>query len=58
MSECLLGRWGRPEDVAKVVSAISLGDGEFINAQDISVNGGWKGSGDSVQSQTTVDRRG
>ena len=55
-SECLLGRWGRPEDVAKFVSAISLGDGEFINAQDISVNGGWQGAQGIVQSQTTLDR--
>lgn len=55
-SECLLERWGRPEDVAKVVAAISLGDGEFINAQDISVNGGWQGAHGIVQSQTTLDR--
>jgi len=56
-SESLLGRWGRPEDIAKTVAAISLGDGEFINAQDISVNGGWQGTHGSVQSQTSVDPR-
>jgi len=56
-SESLLGRWGTPQDIAKVVSAISLGDGEFVNAQDISVNGGWQGAHGIVQSQTTQDRR-
>jgi citrate synthase len=52
----MLEEIGRPEDVAKFVSAISLGDGEFINAQDISVNGGWQGAQGIVQSQTTLDR--
>lgn len=56
-NESLLARWGKPEDIAKVVAAISLGDGEFINAQDISVNGGWHGAPGIVQSQTTLDRR-
>lgn len=55
--ESLLNRWGTPGDVAKIVAAISLGDGEFLNAQDISVNGGWLGASDVVQSQTTQDRR-
>lgn len=56
-NESLLGRWGTPQDIAKTVAAISLGDGEFINAQDISVNGGWYGSKGAVQSQTTTDSR-
>jgi 3-oxoacyl-[acyl-carrier protein] reductase len=55
--ESLLNRWGTPTDVAKVVAAISLGDGEFLNAQDISVNGGWQGAANLVQSQTTQDSR-
>jgi 3-oxoacyl-[acyl-carrier protein] reductase len=55
--ESLLERWGRPEDIAKVVAAISLGDGEFINAQDLAVNGGWRGASEVVASQTTQDDR-
>jgi 3-oxoacyl-[acyl-carrier protein] reductase len=54
--ESLLNRWGSPEDVAKLVAAISLGDGEFLNAQDLAVNGGWQGAPGIVQSQTTQDR--
>ena len=54
-NESLLGRWGTPEDVAKVAVAISMGDAEFINAQDIPVNGGWHGGPPSVRSNLSMD---
>jgi 3-oxoacyl-[acyl-carrier protein] reductase len=40
--ESMLNRWGTPEDIARVVAAISMEDGQFINAQTIAVNGGWQ----------------
>ena len=41
--ESMLGRWGQARDIARVVAAVSFGDGAFINAQTIAVNGGWQG---------------
>ena len=43
VGESMLGRWGTPQDIARVVAALSFGDGAFINGQTISVNGGWQG---------------
>jgi 3-oxoacyl-[acyl-carrier protein] reductase len=40
--ESMLNRWGTPADIARVVAAVSMEDGQFINAQTITVNGGWK----------------
>lgn len=54
-NESLLGRWGTPEDVAKVAVAISMGDAEFINAQDIPINGGWQGGPPTVRSNLSID---
>jgi 3-oxoacyl-[acyl-carrier protein] reductase len=45
ISESLLKRWGTPKDVANIIAAISMGDGDFINGQSIAVNGGWCGGG-------------
>ncbi len=55
ISESMLGRWGAPEDVARVAAFLSLGDGEFINGQSIAVNGGWQPGVPSVQSKLTRD---
>lgn len=55
--ESLLDRWGNPTDVARMVAAISMGDGEFINAQTIAVNGGWSGGADHVRSRMSHDPR-
>jgi len=54
-NESLLARWGTPEDIAKVAVAISMGDAEFINAQDIPINGGWQGGPPSVRSNLSID---
>jgi 3-oxoacyl-[acyl-carrier protein] reductase len=55
--EALLDRWGNPADVARIVAAISMGDGEFINAQTIAVNGGWCSGADHVRSRNTHEPR-
>jgi len=39
-SESLLGRWGEPEDVARVARFLASPAGAFINGQVIAVNGG------------------
>ena len=41
--ESMLGRWGKAQDIARVVAAVSFEDGAFINGQTIAVNGGWQG---------------
>ncbi len=38
--ESLLGRWGQPEDVARVACFLVSPAAEFINGQVISINGG------------------
>jgi 3-oxoacyl-[acyl-carrier protein] reductase len=38
--ESLLGRWGEPEDVARVASFLASPEAEFVNGQIIHVNGG------------------
>jgi len=43
--ECLLARWGRPEDVAAVVTFLTSPAGAFINGQVIAVNGGFRFGG-------------
>ena len=48
IDESMLGRWGTPQDIARVVAAISFGDGAFVNGQTIAVNGGWQGLPRSV----------
>lgn len=40
--ESMLGRWGKAQDIARVVAAVSFEDGAFINGQTIAVNGGWQ----------------
>lgn len=40
--ESLMGRWGRPEDVASAVSWLVSPSSEFVNGQTIEVNGGWR----------------
>jgi 3-oxoacyl-[acyl-carrier protein] reductase len=55
--EALLNRWGNPKDVARIVAAISMGDGEFVNAQTIAVNGGWCGGADHVRSRMSHEPR-
>ncbi len=42
--ECMLQRWGQPEDVARVVRFLASEDAEFINGQVINVNGGFAGT--------------
>ena len=43
IGESMLGRWGKAQDIARVVAAVSYDDGAFINGQTIAVNGGWQG---------------
>jgi 3-oxoacyl-[acyl-carrier protein] reductase len=43
--ECLLARWGAPEDVAGVVAFLASPAGAFINGQVIAVNGGFRFGG-------------
>lgn len=40
-SESLLGRWGKPEDVAAAITFLCSPAAEFINGQTIDVSGGW-----------------
>ena len=40
--ECLLGRWGEPEDVARVARFLVSPEAQFVNAQVIAVNGGFR----------------
>ncbi|HEV7281737.1 MAG TPA: SDR family oxidoreductase [Pirellulaceae bacterium] len=40
--ECLLERWGKPEDVAKAVRFLCSPEAGFLNAQEIAVNGGFR----------------
>jgi len=41
--DSLLGRWGTPEDVARVARFLASPAAEFINGATIPVNGGWSG---------------
>lgn len=38
--ESLLNRWGKPEDVGRVVRFLASEEAEFVNGQTINVNGG------------------
>lgn len=38
--ESLLGRWGTPEDIARVARFLASGDADFVTGQTIAVNGG------------------
>ena len=40
--ECLLARWGTPEDVAQVACFLASPAAAFINGQIVPVNGGWR----------------
>ena len=42
--ESLLGRWGRPEDVAAAVEFLASPAADFINGQVLEVNGGFQGA--------------
>lgn len=57
IGESLLKRWGTPKDVANIIAAISMGDGEFINGQSIAVNGGWCGGGEPVDDSQSLSGR-
>jgi 3-oxoacyl-[acyl-carrier protein] reductase len=52
--ESMLNRWGTPEDIARVVAAVSFEDGAFINGQTIAVNGGWQSMTLSAISETKL----
>lgn len=41
--ECLLGRWGTPEDVARVVRFLVSPAAAFVTGQIVDVNGGFRG---------------
>jgi 3-oxoacyl-[acyl-carrier protein] reductase len=41
--ESLLGRWGEPEDVARVACFLVSPGAEFVNGQVIHINGGRAG---------------
>ncbi len=43
MRESLLGRWGTPEDVARVARFLASPDAAFITGQVLPVNGGLRG---------------
>ena len=53
--ESMLGRWGEARDIARVVAAVSFGDGAFINGQTIAVNGGWQGVPHAARCATNLD---
>jgi len=53
--ESMLGRWGNARDIARVVAAISFGDGDFINGQTIAVNGGWQGLPHPAKCETNLE---
>ena len=55
VGESMLHRWGKPEDIARVVVSLSLSDGAFINGQTIAVNGGWQSMSLSAISETNLD---
>jgi len=57
IGESMLQRWGTPEDIARVIAAISLGDGDFVNGQTIAVNGGWQASTSSIRSKSNLSER-
>jgi 3-oxoacyl-[acyl-carrier protein] reductase len=38
--ESLLGRWGKPEDIARVACFLASPAAEFVNGQIIHINGG------------------
>lgn len=42
--ECLLERWGKPEDVARTVRFLLSAEAGFLNAQEFAVNGGFRPS--------------
>lgn len=44
-AESLLGRWGAPEEIARVVRFLLSKDAAYLNAQTIAVNGGFSGRG-------------
>lgn len=39
--ESLLNRWGKPDEIARVIRFLLSEDASFVNAQDIAVNGGF-----------------
>ncbi|MEM8910548.1 MAG: SDR family oxidoreductase [Planctomycetota bacterium] len=39
--QALMGRWGRPEDVAKAAAYLAAPENDFVTGQVINVNGGW-----------------
>ena len=53
--ESMLGRWGKAQDIARVVAAVSYDDGAFINGQTVAVNGGWQGCSMTIKSESTED---
>ena len=46
MSESLMQRWGKPEDVASLVTFLVSDQASFVSGQIIPVNGGFKYSSD------------
>lgn len=40
--ESIMGRWGKPRDVANAVAFLVSEQANFINGQILNVNGGWK----------------
>jgi NAD(P)-dependent dehydrogenase (short-subunit alcohol dehydrogenase family) len=44
-----VGRWGPPEDVARVVKFLASPESEFVNGQIINVDGGFAGSTDQSE---------
>ncbi len=53
--ESMLGRWGKAQDIARVVAAVSYEDGAFINGQTIAVNGGWQGGPQAARSENSPE---
>ena len=39
--ETLVGRWGRPEDVAGAAVFLASDDSDFVNGAEIKIDGGW-----------------
>jgi 3-oxoacyl-[acyl-carrier protein] reductase len=45
VQETLLGRWGTPEDVARVAVFLASPAAEYMTGQVVNINGGFKGAG-------------
>jgi 3-oxoacyl-[acyl-carrier protein] reductase len=53
--ESLLGRWGTPDDVARVIRFVASPAASFLTGQVLTVNGGYRFGGPDVQNSNMAD---